>query len=39
MNKKMGALKKAEDAIVIDSTELSIEEVTQKIKKLIKELI
>lgn len=32
MNKKYGALKKAEDAIIIDSTNLTIEEVVDKIK-------
>lgn len=31
INKKVGALKKADDAIIIDSSELSIEEVTNKI--------
>lgn len=36
MHKKVGALKKADDAVVIDSTELSIEEVVDKIKELIK---
>lgn len=36
MHKKVGALKKADDAVVIDSTELSIEEVVEKIKELIK---
>lgn len=36
MHKKVGALKKADDSVVIDSTELSIEEVVEKIKKLIK---
>lgn len=36
MNKKVGALKKAEDAIVIDSTNLTIEEVTDKVIKEIK---
>lgn len=35
MNKEMGALKIAEDAIVIDSTELSIEEVYEKVAMLI----
>lgn len=33
MHKKIGALKKAEDAIVIDSTNLTIEEVVEKIKE------
>lgn len=37
MNKPFGALKKAEGAIVIDSTNLTIEEVVEKIKNLIKE--
>lgn len=37
MNKKMGALKKAEDAIVIDSTNLTAEEVVDKILDLRKE--
>lgn len=32
MNKEVGALKVADDAIVIDTTELSIEEVYEKIK-------
>ncbi|CDB31727.1 cytidylate kinase [Clostridium sp. CAG:575] len=31
MHKKVGALKKAEDAIIIDSTNLTIEEVTDKV--------
>ena len=35
MHKKVGALKKAEDAIVIDSTYLTIEEVVEKIKDTI----
>lgn len=35
MNKKVGALKKAEDAIVIDSTNLTIDEVVQEIKNII----
>lgn len=33
MNKKVGALKKAEDAIVIDSSNLTIDEVVNKIKE------
>ena len=37
MNKKVGALKKADDAIVIDSTYLTINEVVEKIKKIIKD--
>ena len=36
MHKKFGALKKADDAIVVDSTNLSIEEVVEKIKNIIK---
>lgn len=36
MNKPFGALKKADDAYVIDSTNLTIDEVVEKIKKLIK---
>lgn len=35
MHKKVGALKVAEDAIVIDSTNLSIDEVVEKIKNII----
>ncbi len=37
MHKKVGALKKAEDAIVIDSSNLSIDEVVKKIEDIIKE--
>lgn len=37
MHKKVGALKKAEDAIVIDSSNLTIDEVVNEIKNLIKE--
>ena len=37
MHKKFGALKKADDAIVVDSTNLTIEKVVEKIKNLIKE--
>lgn len=37
MNKEMGALKVADDAIVIDTTELSIEEVYEKVYELIEE--
>ena len=37
MNKKVGALKKADDAIVIDSTYLTINEVVEKIKNIIKD--
>lgn len=36
-NKEMGALKIAEDAIVVDTTGLTIEEVYQKIKEYIEE--
>lgn len=36
MNKKVGALKKADDATVIDSTSLTINQVVEKIKELIK---
>jgi len=35
-NKKVGALKKAEDAIVIDTTNKSINEVVEEVKELIK---
>lgn len=35
MHKKFGALKKAEDAIVVDSTNLTIEESVEKIKHII----
>jgi cytidylate kinase len=35
MEKEMGALKIAEDAVVIDSTDLSIEDVYEKIKSMI----
>ncbi len=37
MHKKVGALKKADDAIVIDSSNLSIEEVVKEIEDIIKE--
>lgn len=37
MNKKVGALKKAADAIIIDSTFLTIDEVVEKIKNIINE--
>ena len=37
MHRKVGALKKAEDAIVIDSSNLSINEVVKKIEDIIKE--
>ena len=36
-NKKVGALKKAEDAVVIDSSKMSIDEVFEKVKELIKQ--
>lgn len=36
-NKEYGALKIADDAIVIDATNMSINEVTSKIKKIIKQ--
>ena len=35
MEKEMGALKIAEDAVIIDSTNFTVEEVYEKIKKLI----
>jgi cytidylate kinase len=38
MHKKVGALKKANDAIVIDSTNLTIDEVVEEIKKEIQKL-
>ena len=37
MHKKVGALKKADDAIVVDSTNLTIDQVVEKIKYIIKE--
>lgn len=37
MNKEIGALKIADNAVVIDTTELSIEEVYETIKKIIEE--
>ena len=37
MHRKVGALKKAEDAIVIDTSKLSIEEVVNKIEEIIQE--
>ena len=37
MNREVGALKKSDDAIYIDSSNMSIDEVTEKIKKIIKE--
>lgn len=36
MHKPMGALKVAEDAIVIDTTKLTIEEVKQKVEEIVK---
>ena len=36
MHKKVGALKKADDAIVVDSTNLTIDDVVEKIKEIIK---
>ena len=36
-NKKVGALKKAEDAVVIDSSKMNIDEVVEKVKELIKQ--
>ena len=39
MHKPMGALKVAEDAVVIDTTKLSIEEVKEKVEKIIKNKI
>lgn len=38
-NKKMGALKVADDAIIVDTTSKSIEEVANEIEKIIKERI
>ncbi len=37
MNKTYGALKKADDAIVVDSSNLTIEEVVEKVKNIIEE--
>ena len=37
MEKEIGALKKAEDAIYIDSTNMTIEEVVNKVIETIKE--
>lgn len=37
MNKKMGALKKSDDAIIIDSTDFTVDEVVEKIKRIINE--
>ena len=36
MHKKVGALKRADDAIVVDSSNLTIDEVVEKIKDIIK---
>ena len=36
MHKKFGALKRADDAIVVDSSNLTIDEVVEKIKDIIK---
>lgn len=38
-NKKLGALKKADDAVFIDTTDMTIEEVADKIEYIIKEKI
>lgn len=38
-HRPMGALKKADDAIVVDSTNLTIEEVTEKIVSMIEKII
>ena len=35
MHKKVGALKIAEDAIVVDTTKMTIEEVKEKVKEII----
>ena len=37
IHKKVGALKKAEDAIVVDTTNMTIEEVKEKVKQIIEE--
>lgn len=37
IHKKVGALKKADDAILIDSTNLSIDEVVEKVKNIIED--
>ena len=39
MNKKVGALKIANDAIVLDTTELTIEEVKNKVKDIVLDII
>ena len=36
-NKEIGSLKLAEDSIVVDTTDLSIDEVVEKIIEIIKE--
>ena len=36
-NKKVGALKIAKDAIIVDTTKLNIEQVKEKVKKIIAE--
>ena len=38
-NKEIGALKKAEDAIIIDTTNLTVEQVIQKVEQIIKQKI
>ena len=38
IHKKFGALKKAEDAILIDTRNLSIDEVVEKVKGLIRKI-
>ena len=37
MHKKVGALKIAEDAIIVDTTKMAIEEVKEKVKEIILE--
>ena len=39
MEKEIGALKKADDAVYIDSTNMNIEEVTNKVLEIINEKI
>ena len=39
MHKKVGALKKADDAVVVDTSNLSIDEVVEVVKKLIKKVM
>jgi len=36
MHKKVGSLKKADDAILVDSTNLTIDEVVTRIEEIIK---